>query len=420
MENTELQIIEVKTLAALAETNRPMIADKVSKALAALSKVTVIASEEDDKFANDLLVKCGNTLPVVEGLRKEYTSKLDEWKANEMRFEGQLKDEMTRVRSARNAYANERAANARKEKDRIERDKLKDQEIGRIKADMVAAVELGVAQKIDAGEKVIVKLVNGLTLATIDQAKTALLTAIPKALNKEFFDGLVNVDYEKTLVTEEEIADLKAKALAHFDYTKQSATYVKLVSEIVQRWILKLPEKKKELEEIAKADQAKAKQLLEASKERERKEEELRKKALADKEAVVAKKNLEAKSESRISTEFKSQIQNQGIKEQDGVRKKIVYRFADEDKLINEPFALADILGKVMLHVITDKDFLGVYKRDANKFPKKDPATGLAIYLDEIQGWLDELAKIKPAPNIPGLVATEALSTIAKSTKPKA
>jgi len=406
------------SLGEVVKANRALIQDKVSRALAACSAVTKVSSEDENKFANDLLVKCNATLPVVEELRKAYTKKLDEWKAGEMQLEKQLKDEIDRIKKLRDVYEQDKHEKANAERTRIEKAQKKEHEIGRVKAELVAAVELGVGNRLLKGEEALAKLFNDLTLETIGGAEAAL--SFPPTLKEEFFNGLVTSfdAYDKTLLTVEEIAELKAKALKHFDYPKRAAKYVELVRDIQKTWKEKIPARKRELEEIAKADASKAEELKAQAAERSRKEELERQAQGAELAKTVGKQRDEAMIDTTVGSDFSAQMQIQRIDEAQG-RKKVVFRFVNEEQIAQEPgIVLASILSKVILHVITDKDYAGIFKRE-KLMPKRDAETGLLIYTDEVQGWLDELAKIKPTPVIQGLESREIIKTIAKKDKAK-
>ena len=78
------EITKFESIAGIVAVNRPVIADKIAKAIAACQLIQKIETDEQDATANFILVKCNATFPVIQNLRKEYTSLIDEWKANEM------------------------------------------------------------------------------------------------------------------------------------------------------------------------------------------------------------------------------------------------------------------------------------------------------------------------------------------------
>jgi hypothetical protein len=411
-------LITFQSISELRATNRPVIEDKITRALAAMSVIKTIDTAEEDKYANDLLVKINATIPVVENLRKEYTGKVDEWKSQEMALENKLKDEASRIKKERDAFATREFNKANKAKAEIEAKQAKEKEIGRIKIEMVAGIELGIAERIAKGETAISKMFDALTIETIDQAHEAF-SFLPK-LPEDFYKGLVNDfnKYDAKLVTPEELADIKAKCLAapKFDYKVIAEKYVELVRELQKKWKAKLPERKQQLLKMS-VDASLAETIKAQIAETSKKDLAQINSELQEKKEAVNKDADEKKAEVTIKTSFDAQIATQGVTEQEGTRKKIVIRFTDEDKLINDNLETVQILGKVMLHVLTDKNFLGVFERTKDKFVKKDPDSGLPIYIDEVQGWLNLLAKIKPLPTIQGLTVTEGVTSTARKGK---
>src|SRR5947209_5089926 len=100
------ELTKFESIAQTVAKNKPVIQEKIEKAIAACQLIQTIDTDEQDATANNILVKCNATLPVVEGLRKEYTSIIDEWKKSEMALESNLKKEMDRLRGLRNERAN--------------------------------------------------------------------------------------------------------------------------------------------------------------------------------------------------------------------------------------------------------------------------------------------------------------------------
>lgn len=392
---------------SLVKNNKPVIAEKIKKAIEALTLITSVESEEQDTFANSVLVKCNATLPVVEGLRKEYTSIIDEWKKGEMALESTLKKEMDRVRTLRNDRANRIAADNRAAAEAIERTKNHDKEVARIKNQMVQDVELGVAQRINRGEQAIVGIINGMTLETFDvQAKRL---DFKPALEEELFRGFLAVGYDNTLVPYDEFKEIVDKAFIHFDFKKCNDRYVEAVLKVVAKWKATLPAKRKELEAIAKATgDAAAKLKADADAKAARAAQELSA-GLASQEGAIKEKAKEAQNTAVLDAEFSAQIAAQSLKEQSGVRGVISYRLADET-----PMKVVETISRAMINVFADPAFKGIYKRDKAGIPKRDDK-GLPEYIDPIQGWLDLLAKVKPSPEFEGVVKTEDVTTIAKS-----
>jgi hypothetical protein len=412
---TKATVLQIETIGEIVNRNKPVIVEKVERMLAAMSAVKVIQSEDDDKYANDVLVKCNATLPVIEGLRKEYTSVIDAWKTQEMTLENQVKDEIDRIRKERTRWKTEQDAEAKRKYAEIEKKKTHDLEIEKVKANLVAGMELAVAERIAQGDAAISKMFSELTLETVDQieGKLNFEPKLKPELYNETIDGFDKFNGE--IVTVEEVADIKARFKAKYTLEVMSEKYVGMVRNVQKQWKEKIPARKKQLQELAKADADTKAKLAASIAQAQLKQQEESGKALAETKAAIEKKREDTTTEAFVNSEFVAQSAKQQVAEADGVRKKIVYRFADEEALINDPMRFVQTMSSIIAHVATDKGYLGIYKRDVkSKLPKKDPTTGLMIYAEEVQGWLDWLATIKPSPTIPGLTATEQLTSVAK------
>ncbi len=408
----EKEIQKFDTIVTIVNTNKPVIAEKIGKALDAAKLIVKVETDQDDELANNFLVKCNATLPVVEGLRKEYTSIIDQWKKGEMELESALKKEMERIRDLRNDRANRIAQDNREKQAGIEKEKNKAKEIARIKSEQVVCVEVGVAQRIAQGEQSIATMFDKLTLETIDEAAKKL--EFKPNLKEDLFRGFLIVDYNHDLVSEEEFKGIVEKAFVHFDYPKCNKLYIEAVLKVVEKWKGLLPPKKAELMKLQSAGEDEGRRLLQESKEKASKFAQVQSESLAKQEAAIKAKAQEELGKQTLDAEFRSQIQSQEIALQDNVRGAVSYRLANEEELIKSPIKIVEIMGRIMVNVLADPNFKGIYKRDRGGFPKRDEK-GNAVYIDEITGWLDLLAKIKPAPDFDGVQRFEDVSTIAKT-----
>lgn len=394
----------------IVKVNRPVIAEKIAKAVEALRLITVIETEEQDTFANNVLVKCNATLPVVEGLRKEYTSLVDAWKKSEMADETLLKAEMERVRKLRDERANRIAQDIKEKQEAIKQKEAKDIEIARIKNEQVNNVLIGIANRIQEGERSIAKLFETMTLETIDKVAKQL-DFTPK-LKEEFFKGLLMVEYDDHLITYAEFKEIFDKAYVHFDYEKSNAAYSAAVLKVVAKWKALLPEKRKELEVIAAASAEQKVKLEREAKDKAVKEAQERDtKAKAEEEAIRAKSANTFANET-LDAQFKGQVASQEIEDQEGTRNLISYRLKDEAKL--GALQIANLMSLVMINVLADPNFKGIFKRDKGGMIKRDDK-GNGLYIDAVQDWLDLLAKVRPSPDFEGVVKTIDVATVAKS-----
>lgn len=401
------ELTKFESIAQLIAKNDPIIDEKISKAIAACKLIQIIETDEQDTIANNTLVKCNATFPIIQGLRKEYTSPLDDWKARKMIGEKELQKEMDRLKALRNERASRKATSDREDKAKIEAAKNKAIEVSRIKNEQVLAVQLGIANRMTQGEIAIAKIFNGLTIENFE-IESKKLNFTPK-LKEEIFRGFIAVDYNPDLVPYEEFKAICDAAYAHFDYDKCDKEYCAAVNEVLKTWRAKLPAKKAELEKIALggAEAARLKQFAQDKADYEAAERL--------KEAETVRFGLESKAKEQqqneaLDAEFTGQIALQDITMQDGVRGVVSYRLAKEDS----PIKIVEAMSRVILQVLADPAFKGIHKRDKAGIPKRNEK-GEAEYIDAIQSWLDLLAKVKPAPEFEGVIKIEDVKTVAKA-----
>lgn len=398
-----------QTISEIVAKNKPIIAEKIQKAVSIGKMITIVDTDDQAKTANDYLVKCNATIPVIEGLRKEYTSLVDQWKKSEMAGETELKAEMDRVRKLLNDRANrENEANKIKQQ-AIELTKKKAIEVARVKQAMVDGVARGIAERLKSGEDAIAGMFEKATLETVDQLP-AKLDGIKPKLKEDLFDGFLNVTFDKELIGDSEFLEIFKKARAHFDYPKCDQVYCKDVAAIIVRWKEKIPARKTELERISKASAAEAERLKSEAGERAIAEAASRAALLETQDKAIQEKSSQKISEATMDAEFRAQVGNQEIAPLEGVRGVISYRLKDESNAVK----VVEALSQVMIHVAADPGFKGWYKRDASGIPKRDDK-GNPEYITPIQSWLDLLAKVKPAPDVHGLVKFEDVSAVAKA-----
>lgn len=398
-----------QTISEIVAKNNPIIAEKIQKAVSIGKMITVVDTDDQAKTANDYLVECNATIPVIEGLRKEYTNIVDQWKKSEMAGETELKAEMDRVRKLLNDRANrENEANKIKQQ-AIELTKKKAIEVARVKQAMVDGVARGIAERLKSGEDAIAGMFEKATLETVDQLPTKLDGIKPK-LKEDLFRSFLVIIHDVELISHTEWKDLSDKAYAHFDYPKCDQVYCKDVAAIIIRWKEKIPARKAELERISKASADEAERLKTEATERAIAEAASRAALLETQDKAIQEKSSQKLSEATMDAEFRAQVGNQEIAPLEGVRGVISYRLKDESK----PVKIIEALSQVMVHVAADPGFKGWYKRDAAGIPKRDEK-GNPEYIPAIQAWLDLLAKVKPSPDVHGLVKFEDVSAVAKA-----
>lgn len=407
MEQQETGLAKFQSISEIVLKNKPLIKEKIQKAIDAGKLITEITTDEQDEYANNWLAKCNKTLPLAEGLRKEYTGLLDEWKKSEMADENALKMLMEQVRIKRNDRANKIAQANREKQKAIDDQKKKDLEIARIKSEQVIAVELGTATRISQGEGTLQDWVNSMTLETFDAIK-AKLNFQPK-LKEEIFRGFLAVEYDNTLVSYDEFKEICEKAFIHFNFPKCEKAYIDAVIKVRDRIIASLPARKAELQALAKASGEEKAKLEKEAHEKASKLTQERSEALATQQASIHKNAAETLSNDILDSGFKAQLQLQELTAQEGIRGVISYRLSSE-----QPMKIVEAISRAMINIFSDPAFKGIYKRDKAGIPKRNDK-GESEYIDAIQDWLDLLAKVKPAPEFDGVIKTEDVATVAKA-----
>jgi hypothetical protein len=396
--------------------NFPAIVEKASKLKAALSALKTIADDKSDAWAEQALVKGKTALDDIDKLRKEITKPLDTFKAAVMGPEKALEEELVRIRSLRNAYANEKNAKANEEKKRIEKEKLLKIHEAEIKAEMKAAIEYGIAQRLQSLEKTVADLFEKMSLDEGSQfhfRKVAAALGFKPALKADFIDTVfATVKYNPDVMTREQFDDLikRAKDYAPWKFEELDAHYRREGLAVASRWREKLQPRIKDLEAIAaggdKAEKAKAR--VESANAQAKEQIQTQEKQTA--QAIESTKNSE-KQEGTLNAEFNAQVQAQDIQEVAG-RKKKIYRL--DPKIEKDFVKVSGIIGKVALNVLTEEGRKSVHVLDENGYPKRDDK-GDPIYIPGIAYWLKELAGLGYAPQIEGLVLTEEIVTVAKA-----
>jgi hypothetical protein len=396
--------------------NVALMEDKTTKALAALSGIKTVNSKEEDEKAAHILSRVRPTFTAIQEMRKQITDPMDQIKSTLMEFEKKIstakgsKSDYTRVKLLRDAYANQVAANARAEQERIQREKDIKTEEANIKSKLVESIELGVFDLIKDGEIQLTKFVAGMTLENFD-AKMAMLNYTPK-IKPEAYEAMMQVQYNKDLISVQAYSELLERLEEKFGYDHVNSVYSKTAIEALAKFKHDIiPARKEELTKRSEASQGVQK--IKANQEAAMLDDrikEIEKAHEAEKEAVIERVEDQA-AEEKINAEFDTQVELQEIEIQKGIRKNISYSI---DESIS-PSEQVNLLAKVITHIMVDPKFKGIIKRDKQGFPVKD-SEGNTKYVDGVNYWLKELAKLKIDVNIDNLIKTENVSTIVKAS----
>lgn len=413
----ELQKQNMALASKSFEQNVAVMEEKTSKALAALSAIKTVENDDDDAKAKHLLGRVRPTFETVQKMRKQITDPMDSIKSELMEFEKKIStakgsgSEYVRVKQMCDAYANQKAADARVEQERIQREKAVKIEEANIKSQLVKSIELGVFDLIKEGEVGLTKFVSGMTLENFDE-QLSKLNYKPK-LKTDAYSKLMQVSYNKALISGERYAGIIKTLGEKFQYDKINSAYSEQATIVLERFKSEvIPLRKLELEERAKSslDEQKVKeqqdqQMLDAKLEEVEQSYESQK-------TEVAEKADDQAAEMKIDAEFEAQVGAQSIEEMKGVRKNVSYEI--DESILNKPSAVIDVIVKAMTNVMVDSKFKGIIKRDTQGFPKKD-SDGKIQYVDGVAFWLKELSKLKIDINIDNLNRTEEVSTVVRS-----
>lgn len=405
----------IENAATLAATNLPIIAEKVANVKTFGSYVVVKPGEEyideaTDKYANELLVKAGVAETDIVKMRMAISKPMDNFKKEIMIFEKELQEEIGRIREMRNARANAIAAKAKAAEDEINKKKKYLQYEAEIKSKMKVSLESGIADRVFELDNALAKLVDCLTIQTRSAIEKQIAGFKP-SLKKEYFESLLDVEYDAAQMTAEQFADVKARALTYWKHDEMNAAYCKECGAVVDKWRKAIPGKILELKQIASGGPA-AEALAKNAAAIATQNAEERK---AAHESGKQKISVEAEAEKQtevLNTEFDAQVKLSGVEQQEGGRKKVTYRI--DPKIEKDFIQVAAMLGKIALHMLAEKDSKGIFVRDKQGHYKRDDR-GQTIYVDGVSYWLNELASLQYTPDIPGLIKTEEVITIAKS-----
>lgn len=413
----ELQKQNMSLAVKSFDHNVILMEEKTDKAMAALSVIKTVESDEEDEKAAHLLGRVRPTFEAVQKMRKEITDPMDAIKSQLMDFEKKIStakgsgSEYVRVKQLRDTYANKKAAEARVEQERIQHEKDVKFEEANIKSELVKSIELGVFDLIKEGEVGLTKFVSGMTLKNFDD-QLVKLNYKPK-LKTDAYSKLMQVPYNSTLITVDKYNEIVKGLGEKFQYDNINAAYSEQASNVLGKFKKEvIPLRKVELEERAKssADEQKIK----AEQDQKDLDDKLREveQSYESEKKEVAEKADDKAAEIKIDAEFEAQVSSQGIEEQKGIRKNVIYTI--DESILAKPSAVIDVIIKAMTNVMVDAKFKGIVKRDAQGFPKLDP-DGKTQYVDGVSFWLKELSKLKIDINIDNLNKIEEVSTIVKS-----
>lgn len=391
--------------------------ERASKAIAALSTIQKIESDEEDAAAEAMLARVRATYELIFEERKGITAHLDELKKLLMVPEKTIstdpkvtESEYNRVRNLRNQWAQDKLDKQRAEEEKIKKETAARNEITRLKTVIETNVHDGIITAIANVDSGIADWMNTITLDVYEE-KIKRFNIKPQ-LKKELFDSWLNVVYDTAALSADDFTRFMDQVKAQMTYEKVNEEYVKGVEPIIEAHKQKLPALKLQLEEIEQAKKenaAKAAELEEAKRKAEeedkkRREDELQKQREEHAAAVEEKAKLE-----KANTLFDSQVAQQNAAvDLTGTRiKKIATITGPETDTVI-------IFSKMLYNLFNSPDFVGAIKIDKKTGERKYDDDGRPVYQDWAEQLLDIYANTCDLP-IEGLTIKEKVGTTARA-----
>lgn len=368
-------------------------AGSANRAKIALSGIKAINSPEEDEAAALMLKKAHTTYTALNTGRAEITKVLDEIKAKLMEPEKVVSilpadkaSEYNRVKNLRTAYAQKVAADNLKREQEARRSAGIANEKARVKKAKLDNISIGLAAAITQIGRDILAYIQTMTLENWE-SKLARFNITPK-LKEQLFSGFLEVPYNPSLLTEDDIRVINVEVLAEMSYEKANAMYVKEATAHIEQYKKSLPERKKALEEIAAAAPLEAESKLNYLQSED--QEQTR---LIEQQAQLIVANAQAATTEAANSEIlANELQAQAAVQQEaievaGARKSRVAVIA------SEPGDIVKTLSKVLLECYKNPKFKGHLKTDRAGNYVGDQPDGTPTYADWAAHLLNFVAK---------------------------
>lgn len=395
--NTEIAKLSEFTLdLKLVKEHVPVMIKSTNAAMLAMSQITEITTDEMDAKVNNLLVKVKNTLEMVKGKRKVLTDNYDAFKKTLMLIEGELdnkkgaKNDVSRLKILREDYAQVKLDKHREEEKELEKQKLITNKLIDFKTALIKNIEIGAIDVLSKAEAALGDWSKKVNLENYD-GMLENLNYTP-VLKLEIYSNWFVVNLDMAGVDGEKVTEVLAEVKAERSYGKLNKAYQVEALKKIEGWRAKMPEIKKRLEDIAKADGKKKKELEAQLKAKQKIEDEQAAEESAKKKEEKAQEIAVDASDDKLTADFVEQGGKQKI-EGDKVNAKFTARFTQDNWV--RPFS------EVVYHVASHPDFKGIYAKERTGEIKTDDK-GRDQYIDHIDWFLKFFAQHCNA-NIEGL-----------------
>lgn len=408
----------INNTAAQIVATFPIIKDSCNKAVIALSKVQEITTDEQDVYANNLLVKVRTTYNEKSAMRLAITKPLDELKEVLMAPEktistdaGAKDSHYLRVKKERDKYATEKKRKADEEKARIKLVQDIADEKARIRAAIEMSIGNGLANMLAVTGDWCATAWGKLTLENIDEMK-AKLSAVP-VLKEASYSAWYAIPYNTSLVNTEAFAEI-AKAVSQdpdHGYNGANSYFSQHCAVLLKEWADKLPAKKQELENLKRLEAENA-----AEAERQRAAAAEKSKQMAEEQAARLKKEaeekqtaaLQAQQDAQMNNAFQAQVAEQSIEESTGTRTSFVATLACPEQDI------VSTIAEVFYHCMLHPKYEGIIKRDKKTGDLQHDESGRPVYVE----WLEKILTFYAnncEHTVGGLKITQKVSSTARA-----
>lgn len=286
------------TVPQMIETSKTRVLNATSAGEKVLAEMAEM-NDSKDEMANGFLVKARKTLELINEQRKPVTQFLDSIKKEFTTIERELDPKnsdsiVAKIQQRRNEYATAKLEAQKKKEEEAKRLAAIQQEKAEVEARVEAALRNYFADYKSKRIQAMYDVYNAMALTNFDEYEKHI-KEFPEQYPQEHFDGFTTAITTIYLTKEDKVA-IKAMVMEgkHQEFAKDFAESIR--GEKIDL-VSKLPAKKAELEEMAKATADQAKAMAEAKAKREQEEKERiarQRKEAEEKAAAEAKAKQEA------------------------------------------------------------------------------------------------------------------------------
>lgn len=270
----------IQSGSAVLDANKTSVLNANSAANKLIEKIKANGNKLNadlDRECMDLLVKINKTVASMNGKRSPITQLLTMIQSEFVSLENQIDPKKANTPGAilqqfRNTYAQELAKEKQRQEDEARVKAEKNQEQINIKAEAESRLNKYFYNYLAIEKAKLNEMFNAATLETFDGVKASLMgmqIAYPYSHFQQYKHGLYATKHHT-------IDDINAFVKVHVEslFNGLAETYKRDMGDLQHTLIDKLPSKKMELDELARAGEAEKQRLLEEQKKREEEEKE--------------------------------------------------------------------------------------------------------------------------------------------------